>query len=1431
MRLGALSSNDMVRLAGLLGVLVLLAALLAGPSTGEAQDGNDSPSAHVIPLFTPAGDVQQGFARIINHSRGSGTVRITGTDDAGRSRGPVTLSLNASETRHFNSDDLEAGNASKGLSGGLGDGQGNWRLRLESHLDLEVGAYIRTADGFLSSVHDVVRRAEVGGETVYHVPIFNPASNRNQVSKLRLVNLTPDRVDVTIRGRDDAGRAAPGSEVELTLPAGGAGQVSAQALEAGGAGFSGRLGDGAGKWQLFVSADGDIEVVSLMSTPTGHLTNLSVSGLRDTGVSESESPRAVGSTFRDCAGCPEMVVVPSGSYLMGSLENDPFGGPDESPAHLVTIGAPFAVGVHEVTFAQWDACYRAGGCSHRADDQGWGRGTRPVVDVSWDDAQEYVRWLSGETGRSYRLPSEAEWEYVASAGTGTRYWWGNASGDNRANCDRCGSPWDDRQTAPVGSFSPNAFGLHDVHGNVWERVQDCRNDSYVGAPSDGSAWETGNCNARGVRGGGWKSIPLVMRAANRAWVWPPSSRVFDAETGFRVARALAEPARHTLALFRPAGQTQQGFARVINRSNRAGTVRIWGTDDSGNRRGPVSLRLDAEATRHFNSEDLEGGNAAKGLSGSLGNGQGDWRLELESDLDLEPSAYIRTPDGFLTAMHAVARSAEVRGETVHQVPIFNPGSNRNQVSWLRLVNLTDARVGVTIEGRDDEGRAAPLGDVRLTLPANGARRISAQQLESGSADLAGRLGEGTGKWRLFVTADGAIEVVSLLQSPTGHLSNLSTVPRNVVESAGFEMVAEGASTVRPLQTIQLMAPGGLGDSDYTVLMDLSGTGAFDEDETIEVEGLTTDDERILFASPLTQMLPEANTSHRFAVRVRREADQGTSNVLRFSIDEIASVAGPPGFATMVFEAILKSIYASVDDPLLNLKAASIQPGLVTFSAARLGVDTTFSDVLAEATMQSLFGIPVTELAPGPDAPAPAADPGAEYAASQVPPASAGAGPGEGARLRICELADTSIVAGIVCGTIKRVLARAEKFDEEWGGKCDTGDVAGAVCLRERNKAWYQLSSRVLEEIPSAVNDSAQESIVNNFTGVVKTKLISKGWRKLSLFLRKLKGGGKTIQVVHDVTTVWKITKTSVEFGRVLNNDGETERSNSDRDFDDSGRMTKQGLQRNLETHKVNSQSWKQETDDLLPKAEKEIGAVPNLDDDARESFSVLVNDIDRQLREAETFDDLEGVYKEEQNPHDAIINDPDRGPVVAGTCEPGYREFPLEDGKTSTCVFESLVEENCYEGSRQPSDVDQGGSEACLYYSLDFFQPNGECRENYERVYFQGRWTCRWAELGPNQAAWYTLYKTQEEPPGSRRVTIEGITIPSSECVSGYEFLDASYLIPEEKERCIKHVRSQRFGCGILIFARTIECLGDPSTQEKRAQCRQHFDAELPKCG
>ena len=245
----------------------------------------------------------------------------------------------------------------------------------------------------------------------------------------------------------------------------------------------------------------------------------------------------IGEVFRDCATCPELVVVPAGSYQMGSPSSEEGRADDEGPVHRVTIAQPFAVGVYEVTFAEWDACVSGGGCNgHRPNDRGWGgRGRRPVINVSWEDARAYVAWLSRETGQRYRLLSEAEWEYVARAGTTTKYWWGDETGQNRANCYGCGSQWDSEQTAPVGSFRPNAFGLHDVHGNVWEWVQDCWNGNYAGAPGDGRAWEMGDCSRRVLRGGSWYVEPWYLRSALRI---RGTAGNRGSGSGFRIARSL-----------------------------------------------------------------------------------------------------------------------------------------------------------------------------------------------------------------------------------------------------------------------------------------------------------------------------------------------------------------------------------------------------------------------------------------------------------------------------------------------------------------------------------------------------------------------------------------------------------------------------------------------------------------------------------------------------------------------------------------------------------------------------------------------------------------------------------------------------------------------------------------------------------------------------
>ena len=179
---------------------------------------------------------------------------------------------------------------------------------------------------------------------------------------------------------------------------------------------------------------------------------------------------------------------------------------------------------YEVTFEEYDAFALATG-RELPDDQGWGRGRRPVINVTWEDATVYAKWLSAETGKRYRLPTEAEWEYAARAGTETPYWWGDdIKQDSKvwANCNDCGSPWDGNETAPVGQFPANGFGLYDMAGNVLEWVQDCWHDSYKGAPEDGSvAWEEdgkGECDRRVFRGGYWGAIPAYLRSAARSGV-------------------------------------------------------------------------------------------------------------------------------------------------------------------------------------------------------------------------------------------------------------------------------------------------------------------------------------------------------------------------------------------------------------------------------------------------------------------------------------------------------------------------------------------------------------------------------------------------------------------------------------------------------------------------------------------------------------------------------------------------------------------------------------------------------------------------------------------------------------------------------------------------------------------------------------------------
>ena len=500
---------------------------MVGPDASPLPAASGAASTertHRIVLFPAASRWEQGgyqgFARVINLSGEAGEVRVDPVDDEGTPHGPVTLRIDAGESVHFNSDDLERGNAAKGLDGATGTGEGDWRLELTSDLDLEVLAYIRTRDGFLTAMHDLV---PVNGDG-HRVAIFNPGRNVNQVSRLRLVNPGAETAEVRIEGIDDRSASAAGT-VQLNVPPGAARTVSAPELESGGVGFTGAFGLGKGKWRLVVSSAQALEVMSLLTSPTGHRTNLST-----------------------------------------------------SPANAE---------------------------------------------------------LDGDTV---------------------------------------------------------------VH-----------------------------------------TVPLFPSAARRL------------------------------------REGVQGFVRVINHFLEAGVVHIEAFDDNGVQSPPITLHIDPNAAVHFNSDDLEQGNAAKGLISGVGTGTGDWRLRLRSTLELEVLAYIRTDDGFLTGMHDLVPHTG----SGHRVAVFNPGSNPNQVSRLRLINSGAQPANVRIEGVDDRG-ATPGGSVRLEIPARGARTVTSQELESGEG-VHGALGDGTGKWRLLVTADQPIDAMSLLSSPTGHLTNLST--STAVESA------------------------------------------------------------------------------------------------------------------------------------------------------------------------------------------------------------------------------------------------------------------------------------------------------------------------------------------------------------------------------------------------------------------------------------------------------------------------------------------------------------------------------------------------------------------------------------------------------------------------------------------------------------------------
>jgi formylglycine-generating enzyme required for sulfatase activity len=237
---------------------------------------------------------------------------------------------------------------------------------------------------------------------------------------------------------------------------------------------------------------------------------------------------AAGGEFKDCAACPTLISLSPGSFTMGSTSSDP----SEKPAHRVTLDTPFAIGKYEVTVEEWNACVEAGACQ-KVGQYASPNPKAPIRDVSWDDAQQYLKWLSTSSGKPYRLPSEAEWEYAARGGTSTRYWWGDEMVTGKANCKDCGAPWRIEGPANAGSFAANPYGLYDMNGSVWEWVADCWHNSFKDAPADGEVWDQPNCSVRVIRGGSWRESAPYMVSSTR---FKYDASVRHSQNGFRVAR-------------------------------------------------------------------------------------------------------------------------------------------------------------------------------------------------------------------------------------------------------------------------------------------------------------------------------------------------------------------------------------------------------------------------------------------------------------------------------------------------------------------------------------------------------------------------------------------------------------------------------------------------------------------------------------------------------------------------------------------------------------------------------------------------------------------------------------------------------------------------------------------------------------------------------
>ena len=757
---------------------LILACFLFGSSLALAQGDDEAEhEGHLIPFLPLASEkLRTGLLRVINHSDRNGEVEIRATDDDGSSTDAVTLSIRMNESVLLDSEDLEKGNAGKGLPNGIGTGAGSWRLSLSSSLDIEALSYSRTSDGFLTAVQDTVRR-----EGNRHIlPVFNAGDGGDVTSMLRIVNNRDQEVEVTITGTDDAGDRLAGS-VSFSLPAGASRTLTSEELESGASGIEGNLGAGAGWWQLVVETEMPLIVMNLLSSGEGHLANLSTAPAMDYAPATARifNDRAVG----------RRLVGDNPDLYTDFLEDGKFreresGGSVEGSYTYRHTGANAGVVVFDyddggecdafVTFASRSSGHVRTDCedgsSHSSrtwwmvdspaddsvtDDHGDTFATATVVDVPSTTAGE----LDGDGDKDYFRFEVAEATTLTVRTTGGTDTFGTLFDADRTSLD----------TNDDGGPSTNFQIEWDVQaGTHYVEVRGYRESTTGAYEFDVSSSTTDDSNDSDD-----SSIPLLSGFDASA-----DKRSYRGIKNFGSSLALAQgddEAEHKghLIPFLPlaSDNLRTGLLRVINHSDRNGEVEIRATDDDGSSADAVTLSIRMNESVLLDSEDLEKGNAGKGLPNGIGTGAGSWRLSLSSALDIEALSYLRASDRFLTAV----QDTVWREGNRHILPAFNAGDSGDVTSMLRIVNNRDQEVEVTITGTDDAGDRL-AGSVSFSLPAGASRTLTSEELESGASGIEGNLGAGAGWWQLVVETEMPLIVMNLLSSGEGHLANLSTAP-------------------------------------------------------------------------------------------------------------------------------------------------------------------------------------------------------------------------------------------------------------------------------------------------------------------------------------------------------------------------------------------------------------------------------------------------------------------------------------------------------------------------------------------------------------------------------------------------------------------------------------------------------------------------------